>query len=225
MTATSTVKTNRISTAVYSPKHLAQRVLHHLIFRGADSNRPRLAVVLRDVHTPDGLMPILLRHQPFVQVPQISPQVLFVLLLCNAVHAHRRILTNATKGVGEHLLIDEMSQRVKLPRGLLFRSFRYPLESGCHATRRRCTGHVSPQRLTSARASFARPGPGAARSPMSSLFFRPSDSPRSLAPSLRFPLLGPTLTARTSSLPSPRGLANALSSGLVTGSLGTGCCS
>jgi len=74
-------------------------------------------------------MPISLRHQPLVQVPQISLQVCPIFLLCNAIHAHRRPFAESVVCAGQKLLVHQLGERVKLPSGFPFRSLGYPLES------------------------------------------------------------------------------------------------
>src|SRR5207245_1721536 len=106
-------------------QYLAHRVLDDLIFDRRDPNRPRLARFLGDVHTPDRLMPPLLGPQPRVQVRQPEPQVLPIFLLRDSIHTHRRAPAEPVVGPLHARHIDQMCQRMELPRRFLTRSFRY----------------------------------------------------------------------------------------------------
>jgi len=66
-----------------------------------------------------------LRHQPLVQVEEVVPEGLPVLLLRDPIHTYRRILAHASVGAHQGWHIDEMRQRVEPSFGLRFRSFHY----------------------------------------------------------------------------------------------------
>jgi hypothetical protein len=55
-------------------------------------------------------MAVTLRLQPFVQVPEISLQILSVLLLRNPIHTYRSILPAAAVGSLQGRHIDQVHQ-------------------------------------------------------------------------------------------------------------------
>ena len=97
-------------TLIHNPLQGAHGVLDQLVLERRDANRPRLALALGDVDPSDGLMAILLRLQPRVQLLEVRLQVLPVLLLRDPIHAHRRICTLAAIGALESGHINQMRQ-------------------------------------------------------------------------------------------------------------------
>ena len=106
-------------------QHLAQSILDHLVLECRYAQRPRLAIVLRDVDTSDRLVTIALRPQPLVQALEVVPQVLSVVFLRDPIHADRRVLTLAVERPVQGQLIEQMGQRVELSVGFPLGSFRY----------------------------------------------------------------------------------------------------
>jgi hypothetical protein len=70
-------------------------------------------------------MAVSLRLHPRVQVPEVSLQVLPVLLLRDPIHTHRRILAHAVIGSFQSQHIDPMRQCVEPSFELASRSFHY----------------------------------------------------------------------------------------------------
>ena len=68
-------------------------------------------------------MPVRLRPQPLVQVPDVTGQILPVLLLRDAIDPHRRILAQAVIGTFQRIWIQQMRQRVESSVRVLLRSF------------------------------------------------------------------------------------------------------
>jgi hypothetical protein len=107
-------------------QHLPQDVLNKFVLKRRDADWPRLLTVfLGDVSAKDWLVAIPHGTQPIVQVSIVCSQIPPVLLLRDPIHPCRCLITLAPKGPLQSLLIDEMSERVKLGFGLYPRSFRY----------------------------------------------------------------------------------------------------
>src|SRR5208337_64673 len=94
-------------------QNFAQCLLYELILETGNPNRTRLPLVFWNVYTSDRLMAVTSRHQPFVQIPDVSIQGLPVLIFGDTVHSHRCVFTLAMKSPREHLLVEEMRQREK----------------------------------------------------------------------------------------------------------------
>ena len=122
-------------------------------------------------------------HPP-VEVLQVGLQAPAVHLLAHTVHTRRRIGPKPAIGPAQRRHVDQVRQRVKTGIGFSPRPFRYLQELRRHDPRPQWAGHVSPLKITTARAAFARPGPVVIRFPVFFATMRLSDSlgPSSAAP-------------------------------------------
>ncbi len=93
---------------VYGFQDFPDGALDDFVLQRRYPNRPRFALSLGDVHPPDRLMAVLLCLHPLVQPLEILLQLLPVLFLCDAIHAHRSILTDSLIGACQKLHLDEM---------------------------------------------------------------------------------------------------------------------
>ena len=190
-------------------QHRTHGVLDDLVLERRYAQRPRLAVVLRNVDPPDRLVTIALRPQPLVQVLDVSGQVLPVLLLRDPIHSDRRILALPVVGAGQGRLIQQMSQRVKLSVGFPSRSLRYPQKFRGHACPSRGLVHGSLLRFVWSTGRLRSTGfAGPPRYPASPLLCSP---PTSLGrrPRLGFPSPLAYRVANACSGPAARAFANA----------------
>jgi hypothetical protein len=110
-------------------QYLPHRGLDDLVLGARDADRSRLAPFLRDVHPPDGLVPVAHRLHPRMQIGNVALQVLPVLLLGDAIHAHRSVLTKAAVRSLQRLLVDEVRQREEDPFRVSLRSLPYLQQS------------------------------------------------------------------------------------------------
>jgi hypothetical protein len=107
-------------------QHLGQRPLHHLVGDARDADRPRLALALRDVHPPDGLVPVAHRPHLPMQLAEVVLQFLPVLLLRDAIHAYGRVLAESVVGAPQRLLVEQVRQREEAHARVALRSPRSP---------------------------------------------------------------------------------------------------
>jgi hypothetical protein len=114
------------------PQDLPHGVLDQFVLKRRNAYRPGLTLTLAlgDVDPPDGLVAILLRLQPRVQVLEVSLQVLPVLLLRDPIHVHRRRTALAMVGPFQGRHVNQMRQGVKPSLGFAFRSVHYLPKSG-----------------------------------------------------------------------------------------------
>jgi hypothetical protein len=77
------------------------------------------------VHPPNGLVPVAHRPHLLVQRAEVALQILPVLLLRDAIHAHGRILADPVVRAPQRLLVEQVRQREEAHARVALRSLRY----------------------------------------------------------------------------------------------------